>query len=128
MQHQKCSLDLYVDFLISSQTQFSGVELSRVSPDNMSHDSVSRWLSEKKLTPKMLWQYAEPMVKKETGYLVIDDTVLDKPYSGKTALVRKQYSGKHHGIVKGINIVNLLWTDGKKMIPIDYRVYDPAKD
>ena len=64
------------------------------------------------------------MVKRETGYLVIDDSVLDKPYSRKTALVKKQYSGNHYGIVKGINIVNLLWTDGEKMIPIDYRVYD----
>lgn len=128
MQHQKCSLGLYVDFLISSQKQFSGVELSKVSPQNMAHDSVSRWLAKEKLTPKTVWQYSEPMIKKETGYLVIDDTVLDKPYSKQTALVKKQYSGKHHGIVKGIDIVNLLWTDGRKMIPVDYRVYDPTKD
>lgn len=128
MQYQKCSLELYVDFLISSQTQFSGVELSKVSPHQMAHDSVSRWLSHKKLTPKVLWQYAESMVKKEIGYLVIDDTVLDKPYSKEIALVKKQYSGNHHGLVKGIDIVNLLWTDGEKMIPVDYRIYDPTKD
>lgn len=59
IQYQKCSLDLYVDFLISSQTQFSGVELSKVAPNEMAHDSVSRWLSQRKLTPKMLWHYVE---------------------------------------------------------------------
>jgi len=29
MQHQKCSLDLYVDFLIASQKQYAGLELSK---------------------------------------------------------------------------------------------------
>jgi len=128
MQYQKCSLELYVDFLISSQKQFSGVELSKVSPQEMAHDSVSRWLSQEKLTPKIVWQQSQMMVDKESGYLIIDDTVLDKPYSQNMALVKKQYSGKHHGIVKGIDLVNMIWTDGSKMIPVDYRIYDPTRD
>ena len=43
MQRQKCSIDLYVDFLIASQKQYSGLELSKVSPKAMSHDAVNRW-------------------------------------------------------------------------------------
>lgn len=128
MQYQKCSLDLYVDFLISSQKQFSGVELSRVSPKDMAHDSVSRWLAKEKLTPKLVWQKSQAMIDKQTGYLIIDDTILDKPYSQQTALVKKQYSSKHHRVVKGIDLVNILWTDGNKMIPVDYRIYDPTRD
>ena len=42
--------------------------------------------------------------------------------------MKKQYSGKHHRVVQGIDLVNLLWTDGERMIPIDYRVYDPTRD
>ncbi len=128
MQKQKCNLDLYVNFLTASQKQFSGLELSKVSLEPMAHDSVSRWLSTEKLTPKLLWQRSQPMVNKQGGYLVIDDSVLDKPYSEKIALVKKQYSGKHHGLVNGIDLVNLLWTDGVKMVPVDYRVYDPSRD
>lgn len=129
MQKQKCSLDLYVDFLIASQKQYSGLELSKVSPSKMAHDSVSRWLSENKLTPKIVWKNCEGLVAKETGYLIIDDTVLDKPYSKNIPLVKKQYSGKHHGLVNGIDLVNMLWTDeSEKMIPVDYRVYDPTRD
>lgn len=128
MQKQKCDVDLYVDFLTASQKQFSGLELSKVSPEPMAHDSVSRWLSRKKLTPKLLWQESQYRVDKHDGYLVLDDCVLDKPYSRKTALVKKQYSGKHHTVVKGIDLVNLLWTDGQKMIPVDYRIYDPSRD
>lgn len=128
MQHQKCSLDLYVDFLIASQKQYSGSELSKVSPIEMSHDSVNRWLRKNKLTPKMVWKNAEPMVDPEKGYLIIDDTLLDKPYARRMALAKKQYSGKHHGLVNGINLVNMLWTDGEKIIPVDYRAYDISRD
>ena len=125
---QKCNLDLYVNFLTAGQKQFSGTELSKVSPEPMAHDSVSHWLATKKLTPKLLWQQSQSMVNKQGGYLIIDDSVLDKPYCRKIALVRKQYSGKHHGIVNGIDVVNLLWTDGVKMVPVDYRIYDPSRD
>jgi putative transposase len=34
------------------------------------------------------------------------------------------WSGKHHRVVKGINVVSLLWTDGDTHIPCDYGVYD----
>lgn len=128
MRQQKCHLDLYVDFLIASQKQFSGMELSRVSPKEMAHDSVSRWLSGVKLTPSLLWKESEPLVDRRRGYLVLDDTVLDKPYAQEMALVRRQYSGKHHGVVLGIDVVNLLWTDGENMVPVNYRVYEPSRD
>jgi putative transposase len=128
MQKQKCDLDLYVNFLTASQKQFSGVELSKVAPEPMAHDSVSRWLCTERLTPKLLWQESQLMVNRQTGYLILDDSVLDKPYSQKMALVKKQYSGKHRGLVSGIDLVTLLWTDGEKMIPTDYRIYDPTRD
>ena len=75
MQDQKCSVDLYVDFLIASQKQYSGVELSRVSPRPMAHDAVSRWLSTEKLTPKTVWENSQHLVEPTKGYLIIDDTV-----------------------------------------------------
>jgi SRSO17 transposase len=128
MQSQKCSLGLYVDFLIASQKQYSGVEFSKVSPTDIAHDAVSRWLSKNKLTPKIVWQHAAPMVNPHTGYLIIDDTVLDKPYAKNMDLVKPQYSGKHHRVVNGIDSVNMLWTDEEKIIPVDYRVYDLTRD
>ena len=128
MQRQKCSIDLYVDFLIASQKQYSGVELSKVSPKPMAHDAVNRWLAKDKLTPKFVWQESQQMVDPKAGYLIIDDSLLDKPYSRNIALAKSQYSGKHHRVVKGINLVNHLWTNGERLIPIDYRIYDTTTD
>ena len=56
--------------------------------------------------------------------LVIDDSTLDKPYAKKIELVSHHWSGKHHAVVRGINLVTLLWTDGDRNIPCDYRVVD----
>ena len=35
---------------------------------------------------------------------------------------------KMSGREDGINLITLLWTDGDRYIPVDYRIYDKAKD
>ena len=58
--------------------------------------------------------------------LVIDDSTLDKPYARHIDLVTRHWSGKHHEVVRGINLITLLWTDGDRKIPVDYRIYSKA--
>ncbi len=60
----------------------------------------------------------------QKGLLVLDDTTLDKPYAQRMELVTYPWSGKHQKLVKGIALLTLLWTDGKALIPCDFRVYD----
>jgi hypothetical protein len=36
------------------------------------------------------------------GYLIFDDTVLDKRYSEDIELTRRQYSGNEHRVIRGI--------------------------
>ncbi len=55
---------------------------------------------------------------------MVDDTTLDKPYARKIEMVTWHWSGKHHRVVQGINLVSLLWTEGTARIPCDFRVYD----
>ncbi|HEY4480329.1 MAG TPA: transposase [Candidatus Paceibacterota bacterium] len=126
MQHQKCSLNLYTSFLISNQNRYSGVELSKVS--ELSHDAVTRWLSAKEYTPKDLWNHVKPLVNPKSGYLVGDDSLIVKKYSRENELAKLQYSGNVHGLVNGICLVNLLWTDSEEYIPVDYRIYQKEND
>ncbi len=58
------------------------------------------------------------------GLLILEDTTLDKPYAQKMELVTYHWSGKHQRVVKGMALLTLLWTDGKTLIPCDFRVYD----
>ncbi len=96
MQHQKCSLKLYTNFLLGNRNRYSGVELSKVSPENMAHDSVTRWLSSANYTPSDLWKHVKPLVGLNAGYLVGDDSLLNKQYSRENELAKKQYSGDEH--------------------------------
>ncbi|HLF28167.1 MAG TPA: hypothetical protein VJG32_17695 [Anaerolineae bacterium] len=41
----------------------------------------------------------------DDGYLVFDDTIVDKNFSRQIELVRRQYSGSAQGVIKGIGVV-----------------------
>lgn len=112
MSKSKCSLDLYTKFLIANQNKYSRVELSKTSESSLSHDSVSKWLRDKNFTSKDLWPHVKSMVSKEEGYLIIDDSVLDKRFSRNNELVGKHWSGNEQRLISGIDLVNLLWTKG----------------
>lgn len=129
MKKQKCSLKLYINFLVANQNRYSGVELSKVALfEDISHDSISRFLVSSNFTPSQLWNQVKPLVDKTTEYLICDDTLLDKRYSKVNEPAKKQYSGKEHKVINGISLVNLLWTKGDEFIPIDYRVCQREND
>jgi hypothetical protein len=75
-----------------------------------------------------LWQEAKEQVDLTTGVLIADDGTLDKLYSRKIELVTRHWSGKHKRVVLGINLVTLLWTEGERYIPIDFRIYHKKQD
>jgi hypothetical protein len=59
----------------------------------------------------------------------VDDSILDKPYSdpSKAVFIDYFWSGKHHDIVKGINIISLFYTDiHGTSVPINYRIYNKS--
>lgn len=129
MQKRKCSFKIYSDFLLANHNRYSGAELARVSPVlGMNHDAVSRWLATSNFTPSDLWNEVKNMVSFNGGYLVCDDSVLNKEYSRKNELAKNQYSGNVHGLVNGINLVNFLWTSGEEYVPVDYRIYQKEND
>lgn len=131
MSRSKCSRELYCSFLEVTSDRYSALSLSEVAPPfvELSHDSISRWLSEEKVQPKDLWEKAKPEVAGKPGILVFDDVVIDKSRSGKTELVNWQYSGAKHDKTKGIGVVNALWqTSKEEYVPIDYRIWNPPED
>lgn len=88
------------------------------------HDAFTRLLQRQPPETAALWQEVRRLVRGREGVLVLDDTTLDKPYRQPRGLVTYHWSGKHHRVVKGINLLTLLWTDGQRRLPCDFRVYD----
>ncbi len=47
-----------------------------------SHDAINRYLRTEKITPRIIWDNVRTQViRSERGYVVFDDTVLDKNFS-----------------------------------------------
>lgn len=121
----------YINFLLATPRVVSASECARVQPDGprgAAHDAFTRLLHRLEPDSTPLWREAEALVERTRGLLIIDDSTLDKLYSYKIALVHRHWSGKHRRVVAGINLVSLVWSDGRHAIPCDYRLFDAPQD
>jgi hypothetical protein len=57
------------------------------------------------------------------GYLIVDDTVVEKPYAQLLNEAGWVWSSKRNKVVYGVSVVVLVWTDGQTRIPLGYRVW-----
>jgi putative transposase len=129
MNAPRCDEFDYLHFLIAAPGPVSCTEAARVQPESghaPAHDAFTRLLTRLEPDPEALWEESEPLVQKAQGVLVLDDSTLDKPHARHIELVTRHWSGKHRQVVRGINLITLLWTDGDRKIPVDYRLYSKA--
>lgn len=132
MNQPRATREDYVQFVLATH-RYSSTEAARVTPDSPdrpvppSHDAFTRLLNHSPIDTQELWDEARPMIHRQSGILVIDDSTLDKPYARHMNLVGYHWSGKHRAVVKGINLQTLLWTDGDRLVPCDFRVADPLQ-
>lgn len=131
MNPPKVNEEDYINFVIASPKQITATEAERVQPESQNapaHDAFTRLLTRLEPDAETLWQEAKTQIELESGILVLDDSTLDKPYSKFNDLVYRHYSGKHKEVVAGINLISLLWTDGDRNVPVDYRLFDKDTD
>ncbi|YAG16740.1 Transposase IS4-like domain-containing protein [Nostoc sp. DSM 114161] len=120
----------YCQYLLSSQINYTMTNLAE-HLESISHDAINYYLKREKLTPRLLWDNVKEVVEPDdNGYIIFDDSVLDKKYSEEIEIVRRQYSGNEHGVVKGIGVVICVYVNPKvqKFWVIDYRIFHPDAD
>jgi len=120
----------YVEYLICTIGNYTGSHLAE-HLDEVSHDVVTNYLRSEHLTAHGIWELVDRLIQDSPeAFMLVDDSVQDKRYSQFIELVKLQYSGTEHGLVRGIGIVNLVHSAGDKQdfYPIDYRIYAPDQD
>ena len=120
----------YCQYLLSSQVNYTLTNLAE-HLKSFSHDTINRYLKGEKLSPRLLWEQAQPLVEADPeAYLIFDDTVLDKSFGPKIEVVRKQWSGNEKGVVRGIGVVSCVYVNPQteRFWVVDYRIFDPDTD
>jgi len=120
----------YCQYLLVSQINYTLTNFADHC-EKFSHDAINRYLRGERITPRLVWENVHgQVVLTPHGYVVFDDTVLDKNSSFAIALVRSQYSGNAKAVIKGIGVGTCVDVNPAtdQFWLIDYRIYDPDGD
>ena len=123
-------LQSYSEFLASSFGNFTQTYFADHS-ELWSHDQINRQLRSQKWTPRSLRQYLRNQIPfSHQGYLLFDDTVLDKRHSHFIEMVRRQWSGNAHAVIPGIGVVTCVYVNPElqRFWVLDFRLFDPERD
>jgi hypothetical protein len=121
----KNELELYTDYLISRSGFTTATGLSETLDGAVSHDQITRRLSERLYTSKDLWQEVKPTVReieKEDGVLIFDDTINEKAWTDENEIMCWHYDHCKRRSVRGINLLNALYHAGEVSIPVAFEV------
>lgn len=121
---------MYGQFLVNTPANVTGTYFADTSR-GFSHDQVTRFLANSKLKPHIIRDKALADIPLSAhGFVLFDDTVIDKDFSRKIEMARSQYSGNAHGIVRGIGVVTCVYynPDVDQFYALDYRIFDPERD
>ena len=118
-------LEVYSDDLIISSSQTTATGLSKVLDGQTSHDKITRFLLQEDWTSKDLWKLVKPMVRQcesDDGVLVVDDSIEGKPHSKENEMICWHYGHSVSQNVKGINMVNLLYSSKGVNLLISFEI------
>jgi hypothetical protein len=91
---------------------------------SITHDRTARFLVKRRLWQRwMLWMVQKLFGVLMGGYLILDDTVIAKPYARHLAGASFIHSSVLDRVVYGYNVVLLCWSNGIMTIPISWRWY-----
>jgi DDE superfamily endonuclease len=119
----KSMLDLYTDYLLASFGPTTATGLSRLLDGEVSHDQVTRFLSERLKTSADLWRIVKPLlrqVESPQGVLIIDDSIEEKPYTDENEQVAWYFDAAKNRSVKGINFLTAFYQVGEVGLPVAF--------
>jgi putative transposase len=111
---------LYLTALLYYRTSASCMALAE-GLQTVSHDGLTRLLQADWSGQTLLDLAWRTLFACERGYLIIDDTVLPKPFATAIAGLAWLYSSQERKPVYGLSLVLLVWTNGTLRVPVGIR-------
>ncbi|NTU42125.1 MAG: transposase [Nitrospirales bacterium] len=122
---KKNDLELYTDYLLSTCSLATATGLSAMVDGEVSHDRVTRFLSEREYTSRDLWLQVKSTVRqieREDGVLIFDDTIQEKAWTDENEIMCWHFDHCAGRSVRGINLLNALYHSGDATIPVAFEI------
>jgi hypothetical protein len=113
---------LYLTALLYYRTSGSCVALAEALR-SVSHDRLTRMLQGDWSGHTLLDVACRTLFVWERGFLIIDDTVIPKPYATGIEGLAWVFSSQERRPVYGFSLVLLVWTDGRLRVPLGVRLW-----
>ena len=116
-------IDIYSDYLITNFGQATATSLSNVLNGELSHDSITRALTDRELTSKDYWKLVKPIIREiqdENASLSIDDLIVEKPHSEESGVIAYYFDHTQNRTVKGMNIVDVTYVAPTARVPLAF--------
>lgn len=110
----------YLTGLIYRNTRTSCCSLASLSA--MAHDRLYRLLYADFPYSRRLWEWFAKHLVSSDGYLIVDDTTWQR-FTKKAEAVSFVWDSSVGKVVFGMNVVLLIWTNGKRKVPVGMRVW-----
>ncbi len=112
----------YLTALLYYRTSASCVALAEAL-QSVSHDRLTRLLQADWSGQRLLELTCRTLFVWRRGYLIIDDTVMAKPFATAIERLAWVYSSRDHRPVYGLSLVLLVWTNGTVRLPLGLRLW-----
>jgi DDE family transposase len=112
----------YLTALLYYRTSASCVALAEALK-TVSHDRLTRMLRADWSGQILLERAFRTLFVWERGYLILDDTVIPKPFATAIEGLAWVYSSQDHKPAYGLSLVLLVWTNGTVRIPLGMRFW-----
>jgi putative transposase len=113
---------LYLTALLYYRTSASCVALAEAL-ETVSHDRLTRMLQADWSGQTLLERACRMLFVWERGYLILDDTVIPKPFATAMEGLAWVFSSQERRPVLGFSLVLLVWTNGVLRIPLGIRLW-----
>jgi len=115
----------YIKGLLSVSESATCMAMSRIFKEESSHDNLTRILKDKRLEWQtlLLSLILRIIGKLRDGFLIIDDTVIDKTFAKVIENLAWIFCSKKNRSVFGLQIVVLAWSNGVITIPLAFKVW-----
>jgi len=123
-------LDIYSDYLICSFGLTTATGLSTLLDGAISHDKITRFLSEKDFTSADLWHLVKPLVRQvqnADAVVIVDDSIEEKPYTDESELICWHWDHCLGRSVKGVDFLTCLYRTQEVALPVAFQLIQKSE-